>query len=85
MCGWLCALSYPPGSYARGMPLDIASLRVGFPALDRTLDGRQVAYLDGPGGTQVHESVIRAMAGFMEKGRLYPTLKGIQIMNDMGN
>lgn len=50
------------------MTFDIASVRAGFPALDRTLDGRQVAYLDGPGGTQVHRSVIEAMADFMERG-----------------
>ena len=50
------------------MPIDITSVRSGFPALSRTLDGRTVAYLDGPGGTQVHESVIQAMAGFMERG-----------------
>jgi len=50
------------------MPLDITSVRSGFPSLSRTLDGRPVAYLDGPGGTQVHGSVIRAMAGFMERG-----------------
>jgi cysteine desulfurase family protein (TIGR01976 family) len=50
------------------MTLDIDSLRTGFPALARTQNGRQVAYLDGPGGTQVHESVIQAMAKFMERG-----------------
>jgi cysteine desulfurase family protein (TIGR01976 family) len=50
------------------MPFDIASVRSGFPSLSRTLDGQTVAYLDGPGGTQVHGSVIAAMAGFMERG-----------------
>lgn len=50
------------------MGIDIAAVRSGFPALDRTLDGRQVAYLDGPGGTQMHASVIDAMAGFMTRG-----------------
>lgn len=50
------------------MTIDIAAVRSGFPALDRTQDGKQVAYLDGPGGTQVQESVIAAMAGFMERG-----------------
>lgn len=50
------------------MTLDIDALRAGFPALARTQNGRQVAYLDGPGGTQVHESVIQAMADFMERG-----------------
>jgi cysteine desulfurase family protein (TIGR01976 family) len=50
------------------MPFDITSVRSGFPSLSRTLDGRPVAYLDGPGGTQVHGSVIAAMAAFMERG-----------------
>ena len=50
------------------MPLDNDSVRQGFPALSRTLEGRPVAYLDGPGGTQVHRSVIEAMTGFMERG-----------------
>jgi cysteine desulfurase family protein (TIGR01976 family) len=50
------------------MPLDIHTVRQGFPALERTVDGRTVAYLDGPGGTQVHRSVIDSMSGFMERG-----------------
>ncbi len=48
--------------------IDIATTRSGFPALSRQLDGKTVAYLDGPGGTQVHGSVIEAMTGFMEAG-----------------
>ena len=50
------------------MTLDIESIRAGFPALARSQNGRRVAYLDGPGGTQVHESVIQAMADFMKRG-----------------
>jgi cysteine desulfurase family protein (TIGR01976 family) len=50
------------------MPLNIDTVRQGFPALTRTLDRRPVAYLDGPGGTQVHGSVIEAMDGFMSRG-----------------
>ena len=50
------------------MPFDITSVRSGFPSLSRTLDGQPVAYLDGPGGTQVHGSVIDAMSGFMARG-----------------
>jgi len=48
--------------------LDISTIRSGFPSLARTVDGRTAAYLDGPGGTQVHRSSIDAMAGFMERG-----------------
>lgn len=50
------------------MTLDIAAIRSGFPALSRTVAGAPAAYLDGPGGTQVHQTVIDAMAGFMEIG-----------------
>jgi selenocysteine lyase/cysteine desulfurase len=50
------------------MTYDTLAIRHGFPALARTLDGHQVAYLDGPGGTQVHDSVIEAMSDFMTRG-----------------
>ena len=50
------------------MALDVASIRSQFPALTRTVGGRPVAYLDGPGGTQAPEPVIDAMAGFMRDG-----------------
>jgi cysteine desulfurase family protein (TIGR01976 family) len=50
------------------MPFTIDTVRNGFPALTRTIKGRPVAYLDGPGGTQAHRSVIDAMSGFMERG-----------------
>jgi cysteine desulfurase family protein (TIGR01976 family) len=52
----------------RGGMLDVAGIRSAFPSLSRTVAGRSAAYLDGPGGTQVHASVIEAMAGFMERG-----------------
>ncbi len=48
--------------------MDIAEVRKGFPALARTVNGIPASYLDGPGGTQVHQSVIDAMTGFMERG-----------------
>lgn len=50
------------------MTIDISSVREQFPALRRMIGGRPAAYLDGPGGTQVPESVIEAMAGFMRAG-----------------
>jgi cysteine desulfurase family protein (TIGR01976 family) len=50
------------------MALDVASIRSQFPALARMVDGRPAAYLDGPGGTQVPEPVINAIAGFMRDG-----------------
>jgi cysteine desulfurase family protein (TIGR01976 family) len=35
-----------------------------FPALGRIVDGRPLAFLDGPAGTQVPEAVIDAVAGY---------------------
>ncbi len=45
-------------------PFDVAALRAEFPSLARLQDGRPVAYLDGPGGTQVPARVIDAVAGY---------------------
>ena len=44
---------------------DVTALRAEFPALRREQDGRPVAYLDGPGGTQVPQRVIDAVAGYL--------------------
>lgn len=43
-------------------------LRPQFPALQQTLSGKPVIYLDGPGGTQTPERVINAMAGYLRAG-----------------
>jgi cysteine desulfurase family protein (TIGR01976 family) len=42
----------------------VMELRQEFPALQQTLDGRPIAFFDGPGGTQVHGSVIDAFARY---------------------
>ena len=47
--------------------LDVAALRARFPALALTQDGKPFVYFDGPGGTQVPETVIDAV------GRYYRT------------
>lgn len=47
--------------------LDTAALRDHFPALARTHDGLPVAYLDGPGGTQVPRECIAAMTAYLER------------------
>jgi cysteine desulfurase family protein (TIGR01976 family) len=44
---------------------DVEALRAEFPALAREQDGRPVAFLDGPGGTQVPQRVIDAVAGYL--------------------
>jgi cysteine desulfurase family protein (TIGR01976 family) len=41
---------------------DCQRARKDFPALDRTVDGAALAYLDGPGGSQVPRAVIEAIA-----------------------
>lgn len=48
--------------------LDVKAVRAQFPALARTENGREVAYLDGPGGTQTPQSVIDAMSGVLGRG-----------------
>lgn len=44
--------------------LDIQALRRRFPALGLEHDGRPMAFFDGPGGTQVPDTVIDAVAGY---------------------
>jgi cysteine desulfurase family protein (TIGR01976 family) len=43
---------------------DVAALRQRFPALSLEQDGRPIAFFDGPGGTQVPESVIEAVGRY---------------------
>lgn len=45
-------------------PFDVGALRREFPALFVEQDGRPLAYLDGPGGTQVPQRVIDAVVGY---------------------
>jgi cysteine desulfurase family protein (TIGR01976 family) len=49
-------------------PLDVDAIRARFPALSREENGHRLAFLDGPGGTQVPESVIEAMRGYLARG-----------------
>jgi cysteine desulfurase family protein (TIGR01976 family) len=44
---------------------DVEALRAEFPALRREQDGRPVAFLDGPGGTQVPQRVVDAVAAYL--------------------
>ncbi len=43
---------------------DVDAIRSEFPALRREQDGRPVVFLDGPGGTQVPQRVIDAVADY---------------------
>ncbi|MFC2083123.1 cysteine desulfurase-like protein [Candidatus Bipolaricaulota bacterium] len=42
----------------------VMELRREFPALGQMFDGKSIAFFDGPGGTQVHGSVIDAFARY---------------------
>lgn len=44
---------------------DLSPVRAKFPALSRELGGRPCVFADAPGGTQVPERVIEAMAGYL--------------------
>ncbi len=48
------------------MSFDVDAIRSQFPALARTVGGRPIAYLDGPGGTQVPQRVIDAVVDYYE-------------------
>ncbi|HET6871594.1 MAG TPA: cysteine desulfurase-like protein [Sporolactobacillaceae bacterium] len=50
------------------MNFPINEVREQFPALNRTYNGKQAAYLDGPGGSQVIRSSIEAMVNYMSNG-----------------
>ena len=44
---------------------DVARIRSRFPALSREIDGRPAVFVDAPGGSQVPDTVIDAMAGYL--------------------
>lgn len=46
---------------------DVQAVRQQFPALSERFDGKPAIFFDNPGGTQVHESVIRAMTDYMTR------------------
>jgi cysteine desulfurase family protein (TIGR01976 family) len=46
-------------------PLSVERIREQFPALSRLHAGHPVAYLDGPGGTQVPQRVVDAMSEYL--------------------
>jgi len=50
-----------------GQVLRMEAVRSMFPALERREAGHQVAYFDGPGGTQVPHRVIDGMVRYLEK------------------
>lgn len=53
------------GGRMRSHDLDVAACRRQFPALARTLDGREVVFLDGPAGSQVPRRVADAVSDYL--------------------
>ncbi len=56
----------------------LSDCRADFPSLSRTVDGRPLAFLDGPAGSQVPRAVIDAISGYYRtsnanSGGLFPT------------
>src|SRR5260370_38434833 len=47
--------------------LDLDTVRAQFPSLAQTVNGHPAAFLDGPGGTQVPQRVIDAIAGYLRR------------------
>ena len=47
------------------MALDVEWIRAQFPALTQELDGQPVAFLDGPGGTQIVNQAIASMTDYL--------------------
>lgn len=48
-----------------GFHYDVEAVRAQFPACKLEIAGAPIAYLDGPGGTQVPQSVLDAIVGYM--------------------
>jgi len=54
-----------PTAQAESTALDLAWVRSQFPALAQTVNGQPAVFLDGPGGTQVPQRVIDAIAHYL--------------------
>jgi len=52
---------------SRKSTIDLDALRNQFPALRRKYRGKSLIFLDGPGGTQVPESVIRSISNYYRR------------------
>jgi cysteine desulfurase family protein (TIGR01976 family) len=54
-----------PTAQAETTTLDLTWVRSQFPSLAQTVDGQPAVFLDGPGGTQVPQRVIDAVAEYL--------------------
>ena len=58
--------------------LPVAEIRKQFPALNRKVNGRGIVFFDGPAGSQVPQTVVDAVAGYLTEcnanhGGVFPT------------
>jgi cysteine desulfurase family protein (TIGR01976 family) len=49
------------------LDLELEWVRAQFPALEQKMEGQSVVFLDGPGGTQVPQSVIDAISDYLTR------------------
>jgi cysteine desulfurase family protein (TIGR01976 family) len=75
----------PIAEPASATTLDFAWARSQFPALAQTISGHPAVFLDGPGGTQVPQRVIDAIADYLARnnantGGAYPTSRNTDRM-----
>jgi cysteine desulfurase family protein (TIGR01976 family) len=56
-----------PASAFSSISLDLPWIRSQFPALAQTINGNPAVFLDGPGGTQVPQGVIDAIADYLAR------------------
>jgi cysteine desulfurase family protein (TIGR01976 family) len=54
-----------PTAQAEATTLDLTWVRCQFPSLAQTVDGQPAVFLDGPGGTQVPQRVVDAIAEYL--------------------
>src|SRR6202043_260722 len=57
----------PTTERATPAALDLSYVRSQFPSLAQTVNGHPAAFLDGPGGTQVPQRVIDAIADYLRR------------------
>jgi cysteine desulfurase family protein (TIGR01976 family) len=75
----------PTAEQTRSTALDLAWVRSQFPSLAQSVNGHPAVFLDGPGGTQVPQRVIDAIAGYLatnnaNSGGAYPTSRNTDRM-----
>ncbi|MGA7631651.1 MAG: aminotransferase class V-fold PLP-dependent enzyme, partial [Terriglobales bacterium] len=61
------AAEQTPSSSSLSSVLDLTWVRAQFPALAQKVNGQPAVFLDGPGGTQVPQCVIDAIADYLAR------------------